>query len=84
MGWQGYLLSALTGVLVGALYGLVQVRSPAPPIVALLGLLGILVGESGVQWLRGHPNAVASALHAKAFTGSARSMRGAPHPGDPP
>jgi len=40
-----YLLSLAAGVLVGAVYGLIHVRSPAPPIIALLGLLGILVGE---------------------------------------
>lgn len=40
-----YLVSLATGVLVGAIYALLSVRSPAPPIVALVGLFGILVGE---------------------------------------
>ena len=40
-----YLLSLAVGVLVGCIYGILNVRSPAPPIVALVGLLGILVGE---------------------------------------
>jgi len=40
-----YLVSLGAGVLVGAVYGLLDVRSPAPPLVALLGLLGILLGE---------------------------------------
>jgi XapX domain-containing protein len=40
-----YLLSLGAGLLVGAIYGLVNVRSPAPPVVALVGLLGILIGE---------------------------------------
>lgn len=40
-----YLLSLAAGVLVGIIYGLLNVRSPAPPVIALLGLLGILVGE---------------------------------------
>jgi XapX domain-containing protein len=40
-----YLLSLGAGLLVGLVYGLLGVRSPAPPLVALLGLLGILVGE---------------------------------------
>jgi XapX domain-containing protein len=43
-----YVLSILVGVLVGVIYALLGVRSPAPPIVALLGLLGILVGEQFV------------------------------------
>lgn len=40
-----YLLSLGTGLLVGIIYSLHGVRSPAPPLVALLGLLGILAGE---------------------------------------
>jgi XapX domain-containing protein len=40
-----YLLSLVTGVLVGLIYSLLNVRSPAPPLVALVGLLGILIGE---------------------------------------
>ena len=40
-----YLLSLGAGVLVGVVYSLVNVRSPAPPVVALVGLLGILLGE---------------------------------------
>jgi XapX domain-containing protein len=40
-----YLFSIAAGMLVGIIYGVLNVRSPAPPVVALLGLLGILVGE---------------------------------------
>jgi XapX domain-containing protein len=40
-----YLLSLGAGMLVGIVYSLLDVRSPAPPAVALLGLLGILLGE---------------------------------------
>jgi len=40
-----YLLSLGAGLLVGVMYSLLNVRSPAPPVVALVGLLGILVGE---------------------------------------
>lgn len=40
-----YLLSLAAGLLVGVIYSLLNVRSPAPPIVALVGLLGILIGE---------------------------------------
>lgn len=40
-----YLLSLGAGLLVGVIYSLLNVRSPAPPVVALIGLLGILVGE---------------------------------------
>ena len=40
-----YLLSLGAGVMVGVFYSLIDVRSPAPPLVALVGLLGILFGE---------------------------------------
>jgi len=40
-----YLASLAVGILVGAIYGALHVRSPAPPVVSLLGLLGILAGE---------------------------------------
>ena len=42
---KAYVLSLAVGLLVGAIYGLLGVRSPAPPVVALVGLLGILIGE---------------------------------------
>jgi XapX domain-containing protein len=40
-----YLVSLALGLLVGVIYALFDVRSPAPPVIALVGLLGILVGE---------------------------------------
>jgi XapX domain-containing protein len=40
-----YLVSLGAGLLVGVVYALLGVRSPAPPVVALVGLFGILVGE---------------------------------------
>lgn len=40
-----YILSLAAGLLVGILYALLKVRSPAPPVIALVGLLGILIGE---------------------------------------
>ncbi|TCP88160.1 XapX domain-containing protein [Rhizobium sp. PP-CC-2G-626] len=43
-----YLLSLGAGLLVGIVYSLLNVRSPAPPVIALVGLLGILVGEQVV------------------------------------
>jgi len=40
-----YLVSLAIGLLVGVIYALCGVRSPAPPVIALAGLLGILAGE---------------------------------------
>ena len=40
---NAYVLSAAVGLLVGVIYGLLNVRSPAPPVIALVGLLGPLL-----------------------------------------
>jgi XapX domain-containing protein len=40
-----FLISLAVGVAVGVFYGLIKVRSPAPPAIALVGLLGMLAGE---------------------------------------
>jgi XapX domain-containing protein len=45
-------LSFLVGLGVGVLYGLIRVKSPAPPIVALLGLLGMVLGEQLGIWVQ--------------------------------
>jgi len=47
-----YLASLAVGVLVGVIYGLLDVRSPAPPVIALVGLAGILLGEQLVPLAR--------------------------------
>lgn len=64
-----YLLSLAVGLLVGIIYGLLNVRSPAPPVIALVGLLGILVGEQIVPlaktiWAK-EPAAVSWLTHIK-------------------
>jgi XapX domain-containing protein len=47
-----FLISFASGLLVGVFYSLLQVRSPAPPVEALIGLLGILIGEQVVPVFR--------------------------------
>ena len=42
---MNYLISLAIGLGVGLLYGALDFRSPAPPAIALLGLLGMLAGE---------------------------------------
>ena len=49
-----YLMSLSAGLLVGIIYALIDVRSPAPPIIALVGLLGILVGEQIPPLVKGY------------------------------
>ena len=54
-----YLVSLGAGLLVGLIYGFLNVRSPAPPVIALVGLLGILAGEQIPpllrQWMQRDP-----------------------------
>ncbi len=58
-----YLAALGAGLLVGIVYSLLNVRSPAPPVIALVGLLGILLGEQIVPLAKrlwnGHPDVVA-------------------------
>lgn len=55
---KAYLVALAAGLLVGVIYGMLDVRSPAPPVIALVGLLGILLGEQVVpiakRLLAGH------------------------------
>jgi XapX domain-containing protein len=39
------------GIFVGLLYGVIKVKSPAPPIVALLELFGMVLGEHVGGWI---------------------------------
>jgi len=48
---KGLLISFVVGLLVGVVYGVIRVKSPAPPVVALLGLLGMVIGEQAGEWL---------------------------------
>jgi XapX domain-containing protein len=48
---KALLISFAVGLLVGVLYGVIRVKSPAPPIIALLGLLGMVLGEQAGGWL---------------------------------
>ncbi|RWX81145.1 DUF1427 family protein [Neorhizobium lilium] len=64
-----YVISLIAGLLVGVIYSLLGVQSPAPPLVALVGLLGILFGEQIVPFARGminrEPAAVSWFNHVK-------------------
>jgi XapX domain-containing protein len=66
---RSYLASLFLGVAVGVIYGLVKVRSPAPPAIALLGLLGMLVGEQAVSLIRSHVSKSNAALNTSSDRG---------------
>ncbi len=42
---MNYLISLAIGLFVGVIYSALDFRSPAPPAIALVGLLGMLLGE---------------------------------------
>ena len=73
-------LSFVVGLGVGVLYGLIRVKSPAPPIVALLGLLGMVIGEQLGTWIHTKkldiPRAAAVCLVGEHYD-SAASVRSA-------
>jgi XapX domain-containing protein len=73
-------VSFVVGLGVGALYGLIRVKSPAPPIVALLGLLGMVLGEQLGIWIQTKkldvPRAAAVCLVGKRYD-STTSVRNA-------
>lgn len=61
------ILSLAAGVGVRVIHGLISVRSPASPIIALPDLLGMLAGQAAVQWIRGHSNVPSRTFHLKSF-----------------
>jgi XapX domain-containing protein len=46
---KAILISFAVGLLVGVAYALLRVKSPAPPLVALAGLLGMVWGEQLIE-----------------------------------
>jgi XapX domain-containing protein len=67
-----YVISLGAGLLVGVIYSLLNVRSPAPPVVALIGLFGMLVGEQVVPVGR-------QVLNGQAFAAACEQARCASH-----
>ena len=60
--------SLIAGLVAGIGYGLCGIRSPAPPAIALLGLLGMLAGErAAVLALRHFGARLYAAPHAHAL-----------------
>jgi XapX domain-containing protein len=49
---KDYLCSFAIGCAVDLLYATLRTKSPAPPLIALVGLLGMLLGEGGCAWLK--------------------------------
>ncbi|MFH8977066.1 DUF1427 family protein [Streptomyces sp. NPDC017890] len=60
---RGPVVSLLAGLLMGAVYWALGLTSPAPPMIGLTGLLGIVLGERAVTRLR--DRAAASENHTR-------------------
>jgi len=58
---MSYLISLAAGLVVGLLYWLFKVQSPAPPLIALTGLLGMVVGEHAIPIVKAHYFSVSAA-----------------------
>ncbi|MEO1492333.1 MAG: DUF1427 family protein [Pseudomonadota bacterium] len=74
MDWKPCALSLAIGLVVGGIYALLNTRSPAPPIIALLGLLGMLAGESLMSWAKSQMtlrDVASHCLDGKAFATAA-------------
>jgi len=80
MDMKGLFWSFVVGLGVGVIYALVRVKSPAPPIIALLGLLGMVLGEQLGIWIQTKkldlPRAISVCLVGERYD--------RPHPSDVP
>lgn len=63
------LISFAVGLIVGVVYALLRVKSPAPPLVALAGLLGMVWGEQLITHF------LATSSTQTANSNAARSVR---------
>ena len=50
---RAFALSFAVGLLVGVLYAGLRVKSPAPPLIAPTGLLGMVLGEQALPLVAG-------------------------------
>lgn len=80
---MSYLISLGAGIVVGLLYYVSRVQSPAPPLIALAGLLGIVIGEHAIpvvqaQW-HAHSQAAQAQPAAQPSEWAASADAGAPN-----
>jgi len=47
---KALVISFVVGLLADVVYGVIRVKSPAPPVVGLLGLLGMVLSEQAGGW----------------------------------
>jgi XapX domain-containing protein len=77
---KAVLVSFAVGLMVGVAYALLRVKIPAPPLVALAGLLGMVWGEQIIERFlekRGADSHISSSQNA--YSGVTTSMKGTPN-----
>ena len=72
---MSYAISLGVGLIVGVAYALIGVRSPAPPLVALAGLLGMVGGEQLVPLVKNWAMPERAAVVSSSNSGSVGSDR---------
>jgi XapX domain-containing protein len=75
---MAYVISLGVGFGVGLLYWLLKVQSPAPPLVALAGLLGMVLGEHAIPLVKAQFFAQASTVQIVQQTGDAGAPEATP------
>jgi XapX domain-containing protein len=71
-------LSLIAGLIVALGYGLCGIRSPAPPAIALLGLLGMLAGERAAVLAVRHLGGEAAHVQAAVPSSEDRTLQTPP------
>ena len=72
---KAMLISFAVGLMVGVAYALLRVKSPAPPLVALAGLLGMVWGEQLIERVLAHRADVPVSTTQEAPSGVAHTNR---------
>jgi XapX domain-containing protein len=75
---MSYVISLGVGFVVGLLYWLLRVQSPAPPLIALAGLLGMVLGEHAIPAVRAQFFPAAYEAQAASPQGSNNTSSAAP------
>jgi XapX domain-containing protein len=69
---MSYLISLGAGLVIGLLYYLMRVQSPAPPLIALVGLLGIVIGERAIPFVQPQLRPPAAQSHSVHLVASSK------------
>ncbi|AXE95799.1 DUF1427 family protein [Paraburkholderia sp. 22099] len=80
---MGYVISLGVGFGVGLLYWLLKVQSPAPPLIALAGLLGMVLGEHAIPVVKAQLFAQTPTVQAAPPAGTAPAASALQKPNAP-